>query len=182
MAAPGGQSLEPVRRSTSDSFSAAAMTAGAYRRPGWRVSLSMGPDTETEAITLPLGERTGAEATQLTLGHCLSPAALADRCQSHRREFAFASPRWRFRILPGEQDLSGRPCAHGELCATGVVSRRPDGRCSGSHARRLAGEELGGLARDVCGAREWTCGGQQASSPAAAASSIIRGPSTKRPY
>src|SRR5215213_4263886 len=50
-----------ARRSDSESRSAAASTAGACIRPGWRDSRSSGPDTDTAAMTLPLGERTGAE-------------------------------------------------------------------------------------------------------------------------
>src|SRR3712207_5220989 len=51
----------PLRRSTSLSRSAAAITAGACSRPGWRDRRSIGPDTLTAAMTLPEGERTGAE-------------------------------------------------------------------------------------------------------------------------
>src|SRR3954470_12949436 len=50
-----------ARRSASESRSAAAITAGACIRPGWRERRSIGPETETAAITLPEGERTGAE-------------------------------------------------------------------------------------------------------------------------
>src|SRR5690606_19803937 len=51
----------PLRRSTSLSRSAAAITAGACSRPGCRESRSIGPETDTEAITLPEGLRTGAD-------------------------------------------------------------------------------------------------------------------------
>src|SRR5699024_11174887 len=50
-----------VLRNDSESRSAAANTAGACIRPGCLVKRSNGPDTEVAAMTLPLGERTGAE-------------------------------------------------------------------------------------------------------------------------
>ena len=48
-------------RSEPESRSAAASTAGACMRPGWRVNRSSGPDTDTAAMILPEGERTGAD-------------------------------------------------------------------------------------------------------------------------
>ena len=51
----------PLRRRTSLSRSAAAITAGACSRPGCRESRSIGPETLTAAMTFPEGERTGAE-------------------------------------------------------------------------------------------------------------------------
>src|SRR4029453_11795106 len=51
----------PLRRSTSLRRSAAAITAGACSRPGCRDKRSIGPDTLTAAMTLPEGERTGAD-------------------------------------------------------------------------------------------------------------------------
>src|SRR4051794_14450851 len=49
------------RLSASVSLEAAAMTAGAWIRPGVRDSRSIGPLTLTAATTLPPGPRTGAE-------------------------------------------------------------------------------------------------------------------------
>src|SRR4051794_9564347 len=54
-------SYSEARRRASERRSAAAMTAGACMRPGCRESRSIGPETDTAAITLAEGERTGAE-------------------------------------------------------------------------------------------------------------------------
>ena len=56
-----GQGHSSPRRSDPESRSAAASTAGACMRPGWRVSRSSGPETDTAAMILPEGERTGAD-------------------------------------------------------------------------------------------------------------------------
>ena len=76
----------PLRRSTSLRRSAAAMTAGACSRPGCRDSRSIGPDTLTAAMTLPEGERTGAD-TDATPGS-RSPTECA---QPRRRTAASAT-------------------------------------------------------------------------------------------
>ena len=97
-AGAGDHSTVLVRRSDSDSRSAAAITAGACSRPGCRDSRSIGPETDTEATTFPEAERIGAD-TEATPGS-RSPTLWA---QPRRRtadsvaavNFAPCSPRCR---------------------------------------------------------------------------------------
>src|SRR5215218_8149891 len=130
----------PLRRSTSLRRSAAAITAGACSRPGCRDSRSIGPDTLTAAMTLPDGERTGAE-TEATPGS-RSPTEWA---QPRRRTAARATaekrlPRSPRCIRSGSSHANSTCAADPALMVswvpTGTLSRKPDIRSAvATHTR-----------------------------------------------
>jgi hypothetical protein len=127
-----------------------------------------GPETLTAAMTLPAGERTGADTDA-------TPASRSatDWAQPRRRTVdsataekeAFDSPRWmRLGFLPGQQHLGRRASVHGELCADRdrVAQTHWTLCCGGADAEvALAAEELGGFAGDVTQARQDGPGGGQ---------------------
>ena len=129
-----------ARRSASDRRSAAAITAGACIRPGWRESRSIGPDTDTAAMTLPEGERTGAETDATPCSR--SPTLCA---QPRRRTPASAAALnealWRPRCMRSGSSHASRICAADPApmvswLPTGTVSRSPDGRsAAATHTR-----------------------------------------------
>src|SRR3954451_10910707 len=158
-------------------------------RPGWRDSRSSGPDTETAAITLPLGERTGADTEATPCSR--SPM---DWAQPRRRipdsavaeNAAFCRPRW---IRSGSSHASriwaADPARMVSCEPTGIVSRRPLGRSAAathtrcSPCRRHSCADSPVMSRSL--ARTGPAAARRRSSPAAAASSARRGPSTNRP-
>ena len=89
--------------------SPAVTTALACSRPGERVSRSIGPDTDTAAMTLPPWPRTGAETDAdpgLALGHAGRPAPPAHLGQGRRAEPGPAQPPVQpLGLLPGQQHL-----------------------------------------------------------------------------
>ncbi len=135
-------------------------------RPGWRDSRSSGPDTDTAAMILPEGERTGADTEATPCSR--SPT---DWAQPRRRmpdsavaeKAAFCRPAVHpLGVLPGEQHLGGRAGAHGQLRADrdGVAQpRRALGRGDADAVVALAAPELGGLAGDVAQPRQHRAGG-----------------------
>ena len=155
-----------ARRSDSESRSAAASTAGACIRPGCRVSRSSGPETETAAMILPEGERTGAETDAtpcLALADRLGPAASADAGERGGGVGgvlqATVHP---LGVLPGEQNLGGGAGAHRQLGADrdGVAQARgPLGGGDADAVLALAAPQLGGLAGDVAQPRQHGPGG-----------------------
>ena len=172
------------------SRSAAASTAGACIRPGCRVSRSSGPETDTAAMTLPDGERTGAD-TEAT------PASRSPTlCAQPRRRMpdrvvgvelgALQAAVQPVRLLPGEQDLRGGAGEHGQLDADRDRVAQTGRALGGGDADRGSRPGGGTAARDspVMSRSRASTGPAAASSrssPAAEASSARRGPSMNRP-
>lgn len=165
-----------------------AATSRGVEVSGWRDSRSIGPDTDTAAMTLPDGERTGAD-TDATPG--LRSATDCD--QPRRRTVARATaekrgrrqPALMLRILPSQQDLGRRAGAHRQLRPHRDRVPQP-GRtpAAAAHARRRSRRRNSRrLAGDVAQSVEHGPGRRQQAilASAAAASSVSRGPRTKRP-
>ena len=137
---------------------------------GSRESRSSGPDTDTAAMILPLGERTGAEteATPCSRSHRLRPPAAADPRESGGGESAFCRPRCIAGVLPGEQHLRGGPARMVSWEPIGMVSSRPLGRSAAATQTRvltLTSPGLGGLPGDLAQSwrrdRRWRAAGPQ---------------------
>src|SRR5689334_627363 len=137
----GKQRQVSVRRSWVI-LSPAATTAAACMRPGERVSRSIGPDTETAAITRPPGPRTGAD-TEATPGS--RSAAVA--AQPRRRTWASVvavnlaprSPRdIRAPSSQASRTWAAEPAVIGSAAPTGTVSRRPLVRSAAATQMRLS--------------------------------------------
>ncbi len=127
-----------ARRSDSDSRSAAASTAGACIRPGWRESRSSGPDTDTAAITLP-GDLIGAE-TERRPPRARRPTAPSPaggcRTARRRRRRRSGGPVHPLRVLPGSRICAAEPARIVSCQPTGMVSRRPEGRSAAATQTR----------------------------------------------
>ena len=155
-----------ARRRDSESRSAAARTAGACIRPGWRVRRSSGPETETAAITLPEGERTGAdtEATPASRSptDCAQPRLRIAGERGGGEGRVLQPLVHQLGVLPGQQHLGGGPGAHRQLRADGDGVAQPRGALGRGHADpvvTLAAPQLGGLAGDVAQPRQHRAGG-----------------------
>ena len=160
------------RRSDSESRSAAATTAGACMRPGWRERRSSGPLTDTAATILPLGERTGADTDATPCSR--SPT---DCAQPRRRmpdsaaaeKAAFCRPRW---IRSGSSQASStcaaEPARMVSCEPTGIGVAQAGRPLGGGHADAvvaLAAPQLRRLAGDVAQAGEHRAGGGQQAGP-----------------
>src|SRR6266566_3244556 len=181
---------QPLRRSISLIFSPAATTAGACRRPGERVSRSIGPETDTAATILPAGPRTGADTDA-------TPASRSATLAAHPRLRTWASvaalnlaarrPRC---IRSGSSQASSacaaEPAVMGSTAPTGTVSRRPLARSAAATQIRASACRRYSCALSPVRSRNWPSTGcataRSLSSPAAVASSAIRGPSVNRPW
>ena len=125
-------------------------------RPGCRVSRSSGPETETAAMILPEGERTGAETDATPASRSPTDWAQPRRRIAERAvaEYAaFCSPRC---IRSGSSQASStwaaEPARIVSWDPTGMVSRRPGRALGGRDADAvlaLAPPQLGRLAGDV---------------------------------
>ena len=142
--------------STSLSLAAAAHTIWACSRPGWRLSRSIGPETETAATIRPAGPRTGAD-TEATPGSrsptdCDHPRRrTADKAVAVKR--ASRKPAVQpLGLLPGQQDLGRRAGLHRQRRTDGhrvAQAGQPLGRGNADPAVALPAIELRALAGDV---------------------------------
>ena len=169
-------------------LSPAATTAAACIRPGDLVRRSIGPDTETAASIRPAGPRTGAD-TDATPGSRSAAVAAQPRLRTWASVVAVklgaAQPAVHpAAFFPGQQDLRGRASRHRQRRADrdGVPqAARPSAAATPIRCPRApgtAGRSPGGVPE----LGETGCAmASSRSSPAAAASSPILGPSTNRP-
>src|SRR5690606_29966517 len=137
---PYGRAYSAARRRASANRSAAAITAGACNLPGCRDSRSIGPETDTEATTLPDGERIAPD-TEATPGS-RSPTLWA---QPRRRtadnvaalNFEPCRPRCsRSGSSQANRIWAADPACMGSCVPTGMVSRSPVGRsAAATHTR-----------------------------------------------
>ncbi len=154
-----------ARRSDSERRSAAASTAGACMRPGWRESRSSGPDTETAAMILPEGERIGADTEATPCSR--SPT---DWAQPRRRmparavaeNAAFCRPRcMRSGSSQASRIWAAEPGAHRQLRPDRDRVAQAGGTLGGGDADAvvtLPAPHLCGLAGDVTQPREHRAG------------------------
>src|SRR5271165_36661 len=123
-------------------FSPAATTAPACRRPGDLVRRSIGPDTETAAMTRPPGPRTGAD-TEATPGSRSAAVAAQPRLRTWASVVAVnLAPRNPRCMRPPSSQASrtwaADPAVIGRADPTGTVSRSPLVRSAAATQMRVS--------------------------------------------
>ena len=144
------------------SASAAASRSAAQRAPGRRPIRSMGPDTDTAAITVAAAvahRRRHARHPGLAFRRALRPAAPAHLGQGPVGELgaSAAPPAGWPRRLYASSTLAPEPAVIGSRVPTGTVSRRPAGGSSAATQTRagaLAAVQLHALAGDLAQPRQ----------------------------
>ena len=122
-----------MRRRISAELVGARHDRGRVQPTGLTRDRSIAPEIDTAAPPrAPTAPQTGAEtdatpdSRSLTL--CAQPRRRTPGQGGGVEHRALQPPVQPVRLLPGEQDLGGRPGVHGELAPTGIESRRPIGR------------------------------------------------------